>query len=84
MKRIKVIIILASIVLTTSCTPQKTIQLANGEVITEKKLDRLTRRAERRAKRAAYKSVKGRLSKKQVNDFMNSTDTNISIDTLNK
>lgn len=64
------IVILISVTLLTSCATQKTIELANGKMVTEKKFARLTHRA--------FRKSFGKMSKEDTKLF---EDTKISVDT---
>jgi hypothetical protein len=64
------IVILISIVLLTSCATQKTIELANGKMVTEKKFARMCHRA--------YKKSFGKMPKEDKKLF---EDVKITVDT---
>lgn len=65
--------ILISLVLFSCSTQKKTIMLANGKMISQKQYDRGLQKAFRKAKRAADKSMRGKLSRKQRKELFNNT-----------
>lgn len=77
----KVISILFLVVFLTSCaTQQKTVELANGNMVTQKQYDRMLDNAFKYADKEARKSVKGKLSKKQIREFREGVT--VGVDTL--
>ena len=77
----KVISILFLVVFLTSCaTQQKTVELANGNMVTQKQYDRMLDKAFKYADKEARKSVKGKLSKKQIREFREGVT--VGVDTL--
>lgn len=77
----KVILLLFVVFLLGSCAIQeKTIELANGEMVTQKKYDRMLDKAFKFADKEARKSVKGELSKKQIREFRGGIT--VEVDTL--
>ncbi len=65
------IVILITVIFLTSCVSQKTIELANGKMVTEKKFKRMCHKA--------YKKSFGKMSKEDKKLF---EDVKISVDTL--
>ena len=66
----KVISLLFTILLLGSCaTQQKTVELANGEMITEKQYQKKLDKAFKYADKEARKAVKGKMSKKEIREF---------------
>ena len=65
------IVILITVIFLTSCTSQKTIELASGKMVTEKKFARMCHRA--------YKKSFGKMTKEDKRLF---DDVKISVDTL--
>jgi hypothetical protein len=65
------IVILISILLLTSCVTQKTIELANGKMVTEKKFERMCHRA--------YKKSFGQMPKEDKKLF---EDVKVTVDTI--
>ena len=59
------------ILLLSSCA-QKTVSLADGRMVTQRKYDRMIRHAFNAAEKEARKSVKGKMSRKQIREFENS------------
>jgi len=77
----KVISILFLVVFLTSCaTQQKTVELANGDMVTQKQYDRMLDKAFKYADKEARKSDKGKLSKKQIREFREGVT--VEVDTL--
>lgn len=65
-----------------SCAPQsKTVELANGEKITQKQYQKKLNKSFRIAEKDARKVVKGKMTKKDVDEFYRKTT--VVIDTLN-
>lgn len=82
MKMYKVILSILFVSLISSCSIQKkTVELANGEMVTERKYNRMIKKSFKYADKKARESVKGQMTKKQIRDFMNSNNTNVVIDT---
>jgi hypothetical protein len=64
----------------TSCAIQeKNIELVDGSFITQRKYDRIIRRAFRGAERTANKSVRGLMTRKQVRKFLRETPVETEI-----
>lgn len=75
----KVVLILGLGLLITSCGSQKTISLANGDMVSQKKYDKLLNKSFKAADKAGKQAVKGEMSKRDIRSFKN--DVNISVDT---
>lgn len=75
----KVVLILGLGLLITSCGSQKTISLANGDMVSQKKYDKLLNKSFKVADKAGKRAVKGEMSKRDIRSFKN--DVNISVDT---
>lgn len=75
----KVVLILGLGLLITSCGSQKTISLANGDMVSQKKYDKLLNKSFKAADKAGKRAVKGEMSKRDIRSFKN--DVNISVDT---
>jgi|GEM_PF-2912124 len=54
-----------------SCA-EKTVSLADGRMVTQRKYDRMIQHALHAAEKEARKAVKGRMSRKQIREFENS------------
>jgi hypothetical protein len=77
----KVISILFIIIFLSSCaTQQKTIELTDGTMVTQKKYDKMIENAFKYADKHARKSSKGKLSRKQIREFRN--EITVEVDTL--
>jgi hypothetical protein len=64
-----------------SCAIQeKSIELANGEMVTQKKYDRMIGKAFKSADKEARKSVKGKMSRKEIKEFRE--NITVVVDTL--
>ena len=55
----------------SSCS-QKTVSLADGRMVTQRKYDHMIQHAFKTAEKEARKAVKGKMSKKQIREFENS------------
>jgi ABC-type glutathione transport system ATPase component len=60
-----------TISLLSSCA-EKTVSLADGRMVTQRKYDRMIQHALKTAEKEARKSVKGKMSRKQIREFENS------------
>ena len=68
MKTIKLLVIVSFLSVLYSCTPQKkTVLLANGKYVTQKKYDKMISNAFKHAEKVARKTSK--MSKKEMRDF---------------
>lgn len=77
----KVIILLVVVFLLGSCrTQEKSIELANGKMVTQKQYDKMIDHAFKSAEKQARKAVKGKMSKKQIREFHKSII--VEVDTL--
>jgi isocitrate/isopropylmalate dehydrogenase len=64
----------------TSCAVQeKNVELVDGSLITQRKYDRIIRKAFRDAERSANKAVKGVMTRKQVKEFFRETPVETEI-----
>ena len=65
----------------TSCASQlKTVELANGEMITQKQYQKKLDKSFRIAEKDARKTVKGKMTKKDIEEFHQTTT--VVVDTL--
>lgn len=80
MKKI-VVLLIVSLLLFSCNTQKKTVELANGKMITEKQYAKLLNSSLKKANRAANKSVKNKLSRKQRKELFN--NVSIKVDTSN-
>jgi len=70
----KAIKIVSMCLILSSCASQlKTVELSNGKMITQKQYQKKLDKAFRVAKKDAQKSVKGRMSKKETDEFFQTT-----------
>lgn len=77
----KLISLLFVIFLLGSCVIQeKSVELANGEMVTQKKYDQMIEKAFKSADKEARKSVKGKMSRKEIKEFRETIT--VKIDTL--
>jgi len=77
---IKLFSTLVLIFLMTSCAVQeKNVELVDGSLITQRKYDRIIRKAFRDAERSANKAVKGVMIRKQVREFLRETPVETEI-----
>jgi hypothetical protein len=77
----KVISILFLLILVSSCaTQQKTVELANGTMVTQKEYDKMLNHAFKSADKAGRDAVKGKMSRKQIREFHE--EISVEIDTL--
>jgi hypothetical protein len=60
-------------------TQQKTVQLANGKMVTQQKYDRMLDKSFKEADKAGRRAVKGQMSKKDI-DSLNK-DLEVTVDT---
>jgi hypothetical protein len=66
--------------LITSCiTQQKTVKLANGEMVTQQQYDKMLNRAFKAADKSGRRAVKGEMSKKDVDSLNNDLEVVIDI-----
>lgn len=65
----KVFLTLVIGLLIISCGTQKTVTLANGKTVTQKKYDRMLNKAFRDADKAARDAVKGRMNRKEIREL---------------
>lgn len=80
MKMNKVIFGLSILILVSSCaTQQKTVELANGKMVTQKQYDKMLDKAFKQAEIEAKKAVKGKLTNKEIKEFNQSLT--IEVDT---
>jgi len=79
MKMNKVVLILGLGLLIASCGSQKTITLANGDMVSQKQYDRMLDKSFKAADKAGRHAVKGEMSRGDIRRFKN--DVNISVDT---
>jgi len=78
----KVLSIFVFSVLVSSCaTQQKTVELANGKMVTQKQYDKMINKAFRTADKEATKSVRGKLTRKEIKEFRETTT--VTLDTIN-
>ena len=64
----------------TSCAVQeKNVELVDGSLITQRKYDRIIRKAFRDAERSANKVVRGMMTRKQVREFLRETPVETEI-----
>lgn len=71
MSKIWSIFIFFTFTFLSSCA-EKTVSLADGRMVTQRKYDRMIRHALHAAEKEARKSVKGKMSRKQIREFENS------------
>lgn len=76
-----VLIIVFGLVISSCATQEKTVELASGKMVTQKKYNKMLDKAFKTADRDARKSVKGNLNKKEIKEFRN--NINVTLDTLN-
>lgn len=78
----KIVLILIFGLLISSCaTQQKSVELANGEMVTQKQYDKMLEKAFKTADKEARKSVKGKLNRKEVKELRE--NTTVILDTIN-
>jgi hypothetical protein len=71
MSKIWSIFIFFTFTLLYSCA-EKNVSLADGRMVTQRKYDRMIQHALKTAEKEARKSVKGKMSRKQIREFENS------------
>jgi hypothetical protein len=59
------------LIIISSCA-EKNVSLADGRMVTQRKYDRMIQHAIKTAEKEARKSVKGKMSRKQIREFENS------------
>ncbi|MFN5031717.1 MAG: hypothetical protein ACK5FX_05790 [Flavobacteriia bacterium] len=59
------------LIIISSCA-EKTVSLADGRMVTQRKYDRMIQHALHAAEKEARKAVKGKMSRKQIREFENS------------
>lgn len=62
----------------SSCSP-KTVPLADGRMVTQRKYDRMIQHALNTAEKEARKAVKGKMSRKQIREFENSNSIPVDV-----
>ena len=78
----KIVLILIFGLLVSSCaTQQKSVELANGEMVTQKQYDRMLEKAFKTADKDARKFVKSKLNRKEVKELRE--NTTVILDTIN-
>lgn len=78
----KVVLFLFFGVLVSSCvTQQKTVELANGKMVTQKEYEKMLNHAFKSADREGRKAVKGKLTRKQIREIHE--NVTVEIDTTN-
>jgi hypothetical protein len=79
----KVISVLFFIMLFSSCAIQKkSVELANGELVTQKKYNKMLSKAFKNADKQAKKTVKGVMNKKQIKNFRKEVNTTFISDSI--
>lgn len=77
----KVVKLFSVCLILSSCASQlKTVELANGEMITQKQYERKLNKSFRVANKDAQKVVKGKMSKKDIDQFFQTTT--VVLDTI--
>jgi len=59
------------LVITSCATQQKTVQLSNGKMVTQRQYDKMLNRAFSEADKAGRRAVKGEMSKKDIDSLKN-------------
>lgn len=78
----KVVLIFSFGLLVSSCvTQQRSVELANGKMVTQKQYNKMLDKAFKTADKNARKSVKGKLSKKQIREIHE--EVTVTTDTIN-
>lgn len=78
----KVILIIGFTLSLISCaTQQKTVELANGKMVTQKEYNKMLNNAFKAADKSGRKAVKGKLSRKQIREIHE--NVTVEIDTTN-
>lgn len=62
-----------------SCS-KKTVSLADGRMVTQRKYDRMIQHALNTAEKDARQEVKGKMSRKQIREFENSKDIPVEVE----
>ena len=65
--------------LLSSCA-EKNVSLADGRMVTQRKYDRMIQHALKTAEKEARKSVKGKMSRKQIREFENSQSIPVELE----
>lgn len=78
----KVVLIFIFGLLISSCaTQQKTVELANGKMVTQKEYEKMLKHAFKAADKEGRKAVKGKLSRKQIREIHE--EVTVTTDTIN-
>jgi hypothetical protein len=62
-----------------ACCAEKTVSLADGRIVTQRKYDRMIQHAFKTADKEARKAVKGKMSRRQIREFKNSKDIPVDV-----
>lgn len=78
----KVVLIFSFGLLVSSCvTQQKSVELANGKMVTQKQYNKMLDKAFKAADKEGRKAVKGKLSRKQIREIQE--EIMVTTDTIN-
>jgi len=78
----KVILVFVFGLLFSSCaTQQKTVELANGKMVTQKEYEKMLNHAFKVADKESRKSVRGKLRRKQIREIHE--EITVTTDTIN-
>ena len=75
------VILIIGLIISSCATQQKTVELANGKMVTQKEYEKMLNHAFKAADKEGRKAVKGKLTRKQIREIHE--NVTVTIDTIN-
>lgn len=76
-----VLVLFFGLIVSSCATQQNTVELSNGKMVTQKQYEKMLGKAFKTAERDANKSVKGKMSRKDIKELRE--NISVTLDTIN-